>query len=209
VYGRRSGYPWARGGAPLERSRLPGLVAWVVLLKGANVGGKNTFRPSTLVKKLPELGLTSVGAAGTFVARSGASVGVVRSALRASLPFDPPMMVVRGEEVLRILRANPVGSGRLPPGVRRFVSVAGGRLSKEVPLPIEVPGAENWGVRVLAVDGPFAMGIQRRLGPRLIYPNDVVERAFGVETTTRWWETLESVGRLLGSGTPGSKLAPG
>ncbi|MGP8078361.1 MAG: hypothetical protein ACLQD8_02960 [Thermoplasmata archaeon] len=176
-------------------------MAWAVLVKGANVGG-NVFRPSQLVKELPELALTSIGAAGTFVAKTGVSAAVVRRALNAKLPFKAPMMLVPEGEVLRILDADPVGSVRRVPGVRKFITVADRPLSREVRLPIEVPSAAEWGVRVLAIDGPFALGLYRRLGPRLIYPNEVVERTFGVEATTRWWETLESIGRILAPTSP-------
>jgi len=178
-------------------------MAWVILLKGANTGG-NLFRPSLLAQELPRLGLVSIGAAGTFVARTEARSSDVETALRSKLPIAVPMMVVPGSDVLRILRSDPVGAGPFAPGVRKFVSVATERLPATVRLPIDVPGSENWEVRVLATDGPFAMGVRRRLGPKLIYPNDVVEREFGVESTTRWWETLESVGSVLGSPTTGS-----
>jgi uncharacterized protein (DUF1697 family) len=179
-------------------------VAWVVFLRGANVGGGNVFRPSAVAKELPELGLVSLGAAGTFVARTGRSAAAVRKAIGAKLPFYPPMMVIPGAQVVGLLRRDPVGASNLAPGVRKFVSVAGAPLSGSVALPLAVPDATSWGVRILAIDGPFALGVCRRFGTRMFYPNDAVERAFSTMTTTRWWETLVGAGRVLGADAPGA-----
>lgn len=41
----------------------------VVLLRGVNVGGHRTFRPTTLAKQLAHLDAVNIGAAGTFVIR--------------------------------------------------------------------------------------------------------------------------------------------
>ncbi|MGB6501582.1 MAG: hypothetical protein WBG19_09350 [Thermoplasmata archaeon] len=174
----------------------PSSDGWVVFLRGANVGGR-IFRPSQLAQELPALGLVSIGAAGTFVARTQAAAGTVRSALQAKLPFQAAIMVTPAREIDRLLRAGPPQPHPLPPGVRNFVCVARAPLSNAVRLPIEVPSPSVWGVRVLAIDRQFAMGVCRRIEPRMVYPNEVVERAFGVETTTRWWETLEAIGRIL------------
>jgi len=40
-------------------------MASVVFLRGVNVGGHKTFRPSVLAKELTHLGLVNIGAAGT------------------------------------------------------------------------------------------------------------------------------------------------
>ena len=55
------------------------LVALVVLLRGVNVGGHKTFRPTTLTKQLKHLDAVNIGAAGTFVIRQR----VTRMQLRA------------------------------------------------------------------------------------------------------------------------------
>ena len=44
-------------------------MALVVLLRGVNVGGHRTFRPTVLVRRLESLDVVNVGAAGTFVVR--------------------------------------------------------------------------------------------------------------------------------------------
>jgi len=42
------------------------LVALVVFLRGVNVGGHRTFRPSVLARELEHLDAVNIGAAGTF-----------------------------------------------------------------------------------------------------------------------------------------------
>ncbi len=44
-------------------------MALVVFLRGVNVGGHRTFRPSILANELSGYGVVNVGAAGTFVVR--------------------------------------------------------------------------------------------------------------------------------------------
>ena len=44
-------------------------MALVVLLRGVNVGGHRTFRPTTLAEQLKHLDAVNIGAAGTFVIR--------------------------------------------------------------------------------------------------------------------------------------------
>ncbi len=55
-------------------------MAVVVFLRGVNVGGHRTFRPSLLAKELHDYDVVNVGAAGTFVVRKP---GRSQAALRA------------------------------------------------------------------------------------------------------------------------------
>jgi hypothetical protein len=43
------------------------LVALVVFLRGVNVGGHRTFRPTTLTKQLTHLDALNIGAAANFI----------------------------------------------------------------------------------------------------------------------------------------------
>jgi hypothetical protein len=46
-------------------------MALVVFLRGVNVGGFRTFRPSILARELSDYDAVNVGAAGAFVVRRG------------------------------------------------------------------------------------------------------------------------------------------
>jgi hypothetical protein len=60
----------------------------VVLLRGVNVGGHRTFRPSALAERLKHLDAVNIGAAGTFVIRRPVSRTQLRAELARRLPFD-------------------------------------------------------------------------------------------------------------------------
>ena len=62
-------------------------MALVVFLRGVNVGGHRTFRPSVLARELSDYDVVNVGAAGTFVARRPGSRANFRDALQRKLPF--------------------------------------------------------------------------------------------------------------------------
>jgi hypothetical protein len=47
-----------------------------------------------------------------------------------------------------------------------------------------------WQVGLLAVQGRFVVSVLRRVGKTFLYPNEVVERHFGVPATTRSWKTV-------------------
>src|SRR6266849_10546746 len=63
-------------------------VALVVFLRGVNVGGHKTFRPSVLARELSDFDVVNVGAAGTFVVRKPGSRAKFRAALLLKLPFE-------------------------------------------------------------------------------------------------------------------------
>lgn len=71
-------------------------MALVVLLRGVNVGGHRTFRPSVLAKELAALDVVNIGAAGTFVIRQPVTQTRLRTELARRLPFEAEIMICRG-----------------------------------------------------------------------------------------------------------------
>ena len=71
------------------------------------------------------------------------------------------------------------------------------RAPKPSALPIERPSGKPWEVRVLRVDGRYAVSLWLRRWARILYPNEVVEKAFGVPATTRAWSTLDAIRAAL------------
>jgi hypothetical protein len=68
---------------------------------------------------------------------------------------------------------------------------------KGATLPLDKPEGADWQVRVIAAARPFVASLHRRQGRRLIYPNEVVEKSFGVTATTRNWSTIVSIAEIL------------
>ena len=168
-------------------------MAWVVFLRGVNVGGHKAFRPSVVAKELANFDVVNVGAAGTFVVRKSISSTALRAELSRKLPFAADVMICKAKDV------SDLGSGSPPAGkeVTWYVSVLAKRPRALPPLPIRQPAGDNWQVEVVAVRGLFAVSRHRRVGKTLVYPNEVVERHLGVSATTRNWNTVCTICDLL------------
>lgn len=166
----------------------------VVLLRGANLG-KKRFSPKALAEALGDLDLVNVGAAGTFVVRKRVAAKTLRERVAAELPWDDPEMVLcTANEVRDALEAG--AKLDLPKDARRFAT-AMDKKAKPPKLPLNAPEKGAWAVHVAAVEGRFALGARRSVAETGVYPNEVVEKAFGVRATTRDWPTLEKVAALL------------
>ena len=171
-------------------------MASVVFLRAANVGGHQTFKPSALAKELADLSAVNIGAAGTFVIRAALSAAKLLSEFKRRLPFEPELMICRGRDLLDLMAAEPFADVR-ESEVRRYVSVLAKRPRKLPNFPLCKPEGDEWQVQVIGVIGSFAISLHRRLGERLIYPNEVVEKHFAVAATTRNWNTVEAICKAL------------
>src|SRR5262245_1599415 len=119
-------------------------MALVVLLRGVNVGGNRTFRPSVLAKGLSEFDVVNIGAAGTLVARRAGARKTFLEALRKNLPFETEVMVCEGKEFLRMVEGQPFGK---KPAVRdevRFVSVLAKAGQCGPAVPLALPSEGEW-----------------------------------------------------------------
>jgi len=169
----------------------------VVFLRGVNVGGNKTFRPAEVARAL---GAVNLGAAGTFVLHAGGAESAVRKSILAALEFECEVIVCRGGDVVALARRAEKDPPPYGKDLKTMVSVLAGRPKAPPKLPVEVPaGADAWQVRVTAVDGPFVTSLWRRREGRFVYPNEVVEKLFGVPGTTRGWSTIGAIVKALES----------
>jgi len=172
-------------------------MALVVFLRGVNVGGHRTFRPSILARELGGYEVVNVGAAGTFVVRKpGSSKAKFRTALLRKLPFEAEIVLCDGRDLLRLEMENPFGSEPSPPDVVRFVSILSKAGGVRASLPVMFPADGEWLVRVIASDGQFVFGEYRRHMKTIGYLGQV-DKLYGVPATTRNWNTIMAVARIL------------
>ncbi len=169
----------------------------VVFLRAANVGGKNVFRPAQLATALAHLDVVNVGAAGTFLVRARASTASIRHEILSQLKFEPEVAVVPAREVLALVSAAPFPRVTFSKDVRGWVAVLCGRPKTPTTLPLATPAGSSWSVRFDRVEGRFAIGLWRRRPSGFVSPNQVVEKALGVPATTRYWETIQRLARLI------------
>jgi uncharacterized protein (DUF1697 family) len=167
----------------------------VAFLRGANVGGHRTFRPSVLAREMSEYDVISVGAAGTFVVRKPRSAARFRSALLRKLPFAAEVVLCDGRDLIRLETQNPFAA-ELPADVVRFVSILSKAGSVRVRLPVTFPSDRAWLVRVIGSRGRFVFGTYRRHMKTIAYLGQV-DKLYSVPATTRNWNTIMTVVQIL------------
>ena len=163
----------------------------VVLLRGVNVGGHRTFRPTVLAKQLKHLRAVNIGAAGTLLIREKVSRAQLRDELRRRLPFETEIMICDSREIVRLLSHKCFAGYPPRPGIVRFVSVLS-RSPRSAPSLLTLPPSGTWLVKVLARDGRFVLGVYRR-NMKTIAHLGALDRAFGGMATTRNWNTISAI----------------
>ena len=174
-----------------------GRVALVVLLRGVNVGGHRTFRPTTLAEQLKHLGGVNIGTAGTFVIRRPVTRAQLRAELASRLPFDAEIIICPGREIVSLMSQNHFAVQPVRPDVVRFVSVLSQRPRTVPPTPMSFPSTGQWLLKILARDNRFVFGVYRRHMKVISYLG-TFDRLFGVPVTTRNWNTITAIARALG-----------
>ena len=171
-------------------------MALVVFLRGVNVGGRRSFRPSVLARELGEHAVVNVGAAGTFVVRKPGPRAAFRAELLRRLPFEAEIAFCEGRDLLRVEAENPFGTQPARPDLVRFVSILSRPGRARPAVPISIPPDGEWFVRVIAFQGRFVFGEYRRHMKTIGYLGRIDE-LFGAPATTRNWNTVCSIVRIL------------
>lgn len=173
-------------------------MALVVLLRGVNVGGHRTFRPTLLVKQLKHLDAVNIGAAGTFVIRQPITQTQLRAELSRRLPFDTEIMICQGRDIVRMMSQNPFTDEPVQPDIVRFVSVLSKPLRSAPLIPIILPTSGEWLVKIVAIDKRFVFGMYRRHMKVISYLGKL-DQFFRTPATTRNWNTMTAIARVLGN----------
>lgn len=100
-----------------------------------------------------------------------------------------------GRDLLRLETEHPFGTGSRP-GIVRFVSILSkpGRLRASIP--VSLPPNGKWFVRVVASKGRFVFGEYRRHMKTIGYLGRL-DKVFGAPATTRNWNTIMAIVRIL------------
>ncbi len=171
-------------------------MALVVFLRGLNVGGHRSFRPATLAKQLQHPGAINIGAAGTLVIRQPISGLQLRAEIRHRLPFDAEIMICKSTEILRLMSHNFFAGHPKRSGTVRFVSVLSRLPRSEPSLPMKLPSTSTWMLNILAREGRFVIGLYRRRMKTIGYLGEL-DRLFGAQVTTRSWNTITAIAKVL------------
>ena len=170
----------------------------VVFLRGVNVGGHRRFRPAMLATELRHLGAVNIGAAGTLVIREVIEPADLTAELARRLPFDTEIAICPGRDIVRLLALDVFAGHRPAPAEVRFVSVLVRPCRSAPLLPLRLPARGRWLVKLVARDRRFVCGVYRRHF-KTIGCLGSLDRLFGVPVTTRNWNTLETIAKVLAS----------
>ena len=171
-------------------------MALVVFLRGVNVGGHKTFRPTTLVSQLKHLDPVNIGAAGTFVIRRPITREKLRAELASALPFDTEVMICQGRDIVSLVAQDPFAGQPEGPDIVRFVSVLARRPRSSPPMPITFPPTGLWMLKVAAAENQFVFGLYRR-NMKAVGNLGKLDKLFGCPVTTRNWNTIVTIAKVL------------
>jgi uncharacterized protein (DUF1697 family) len=172
------------------------LVALVVFLRGINVGGHRTFRPTKLAEALKHLGAVNIGAAGTLVIRQQMTQARARAEVARKLPFVAEIVVCQGRDIASLISNNPFEGQPVRRDVVHFVSVLSQRPRLTPSTPMRFPSSGQWLMKILTRRNRFVIGMYRR-HMKVIGFLGALDRLYGVSATTRNWNTIAAIARVL------------
>lgn len=140
--------------------------------------------------------MQNVGAAGTFVVRKPGPRAKLRAELLRKLPFKTEVVFCEGRILTAQVRENPFGTGTTRSDVVRFVSVLSKSPRVQPSIPITLPPRGKWLLRIIAAKGRLVLGEYRRQMKAIGYLGQI-DKLFGVPATTRNWNTILTVVRIL------------
>jgi uncharacterized protein (DUF1697 family) len=171
-------------------------MALVVFLRGVNVGGYRTFRPSVLARQLSGYDVVNVGAAGTFVVRKPGPRAKFRAELMRRLPFEAEIIFCDGRDLIRLEMDNPFAGEPSRADLVRFVRIQPKASRESLSIPVVLPADGEWLVRVIGAREQFVFGMYRRHMKTIGYLGQM-DKLFGGKATTWSWNTIMEVVRVL------------
>jgi uncharacterized protein (DUF1697 family) len=172
---------------------------WVVFLRGVNVGKANRCQPAAIATQLSRLGVINIGAVGTFVVRENVNESDLRDAIAKKLPFKCEIMICPARDVIKLAVKDPFARQPSGPDITRFVNVLHKPPRTRPSLPLSLPSNDDWLLKIIAIQGRFVLGLYRRQMKVISYLGKI-EKQFGVPATTRNWNTIKKVVKVLQQG---------
>ena len=118
--------------------------------------------------------------------------------MRRRLPFEAEIIICDGRDLISVSSGDPFAGEPSRPDIVRFVSVLSRPLRTPPSIPISFPPDGEWLLRVLATKGRFVFGVYKRQMRAISYLGQM-EKLFGVPTTTRNWNTINAIVKILKS----------
>ena len=150
-----------------------------------------------LAEQLKHLDAVNIGAAGTFVIRRPVTRAQLHADVAGRLPFAAEIMICQGREIVRLLSQDHFADQPVRSDIVRFVSILSKSPRSAPSTPIRFPSSGKWLLKILGRDGRFVFGVYRRHMKVISYLGSF-DRLFGVPVTTRNWNTITAITKVLG-----------
>jgi len=166
---------------------------YIALLRGINVGGKNTLPMKELVTMLEDLGLANVRTyiqSGNVVFRSRRADAVklardIRSAVGENHGFTPQVLVLTQQELCDAIAHNPFPEGESDPRILHFCFL---QSTPQKPDLDGLAAIRTGSERFCLVDAVLYLLTPDGIARSRLAGN--VEKAMGVASTARNWRTV-------------------
>jgi len=157
----------------------------------------NRCQPALIAKELAKFGVVNIGAVGTFVVRADVSESVLRNCDCEKVTVqmrDHDLSRARPHQsrIKESIRATPLGSGHHP--VRQRASQTTSRAPTSASQ--SNPRTNDWLLKIIAIENRFIPGLYRRQMKAISYLGKI-EKQLVVPVTTRNWNTIEKVAKIL------------
>jgi uncharacterized protein (DUF1697 family) len=175
------------------------MTKYVAFLRGINVGGKKIIKMEILRGIFEALGMSNVQ---TYIASGNVlfdtrarSEKALRSKLESGMGHEVRVALFEFPEVASIVDQDPFKGIKATPDVALFVTFLAEKPKQSPKLPF-VFAKEN--LEVIALVGRAAFIVARRKQNGMFgFPNDFIEKQFGVTGTTRNWNTVQKIAALV------------
>jgi uncharacterized protein (DUF1697 family) len=177
--------------------------SYVAFLRGINVGGNTLISMADLKRAFSSLGFKNVQtvlASGNvlFEAASSDAAALTRKIeqkLKSSFGADITVLLRTGEELLSLIALNPFKTAKISPQTRLHVSFLAPGVEHSLKVSQQLKGTPFLIFR--AAPGELCSVVEpapKQGTPELMR---VLEKEFGKKITTRTWNTLERIAKLL------------
>src|SRR5437879_5462110 len=106
-------------------------------------------------------------------------------------------MIFQVRDIVMLISHNHFADQPARPDIVRFVSVLSRRPRLAPSMPMSFPSSGTWLLKILARDNRFVFGLYRRDMKAIGYLG-TFDGLFGVPVTTRNWNTITAIARVLG-----------
>jgi hypothetical protein len=130
------------------------------------------------------------------VVRKPGSRAKFRVELLRKLPFLAEVVFCDGRDIVRPEMENPFAAETARPDLVRFVSILARAGRVRPSTSITLPRGEEWFLRIVGRQNRFVFGVYRRLMKTIGYLGQI-DKAFGAPATTRIWNTIISIVKIL------------